>query len=80
MIYFDNAATTFKKPPQVIEAVTQSFSDIGNSGQGGHGAALSAARMIYDILDGKEIDKKVVLPVTLITEENVDQFSLTGWE
>ena len=40
----------------------------------------TTARMIYDILDGKEIDKKVVLPVTLITEENVDQFSLTGWE
>ena len=40
----------------------------------------TTARMVYDILDGKEIDKKIVLPVTLITEENVNQFSLTGWE
>lgn len=40
----------------------------------------TTARMLYDILDGKEIEKKMVLPVTLITEENVDQFSLTGWE
>lgn len=40
----------------------------------------TAARMLYDILDKKEIDKKIILPVTLITEENVDQFNLNGWE
>lgn len=40
----------------------------------------TVAQMLYDILDGKKTEKKVVLPVTLITEENIDQFSLTGWE
>ena len=39
-----------------------------------------AAQMLYDLLEGKEIERKAILPVTLITEENIDQFSLTGWE
>lgn len=69
MIYFDNAATTLKKPPQVIEAVTQSFSAIGNSGRGGHGAALSAARMIYDTR---------VLMAELIHAEEPECIAFTG--
>lgn len=48
MIYFDNAATTVHKPPQVIEAVTAALSAMGNPGRGAHGGALSAARTVYD--------------------------------
>ena len=47
MIYFDNAATTVKKPPQVIDAVVNALSGAGNSGRGGHGASLEAARTIF---------------------------------
>ena len=40
----------------------------------------TVASMLYDLLDKKKIDKKTVLPVTLITEDNIEQFSLNGWE
>ena len=48
MIYFDNAATTIRKPDCVIEAVTQAMCSLGNSGRGVHSGALSASRIIYD--------------------------------
>ena len=48
MIYFDNAATTLRKPDCVIEAVVQAMQSFGNSGRGVHGGALSASRIIYD--------------------------------
>ena len=48
MIYFDNAATTLRKPDCVIQAVVQAMQSFGNSGRGGHGGALSASRIIYD--------------------------------
>ena len=48
MIYFDNAATTMRKPDCVIQAVTEAMCSLGNSGRGVHGGALSASRIIYD--------------------------------
>ena len=48
MIYFDNAATTLRKPECVVEAVTEAMCSLGNSGRGVHGGALSASRIIYD--------------------------------
>lgn len=48
MIYFDNAATTLRKPDCVIRAVTDAMSSLGNSGRGVHGSALSASRIIYE--------------------------------
>ena len=48
MIYFDNAATTMRKPDCVIEAVTRALGSLGNSGRGVHSGALNASRVIYD--------------------------------
>ncbi len=48
MIYFDNAATTLKKPEEVIHAVTDALQNMGNAGRGVHDAALDASRVIYD--------------------------------
>lgn len=48
MIYMDNAATTMRKPPEVIEAVAAAMSSLGNAGRGAHGASISASRIIYD--------------------------------
>ena len=48
MIYFDNAATTLRKPDCVIEAVAKAMCSLGNSGRGVHEGALSASRTIYD--------------------------------
>lgn len=47
MIYMDNAATTLKKPQEVIDAVVQAMTSMGNAGRGANEAALGAARMIY---------------------------------
>lgn len=46
MIYLDNAATSFPKPPQVLRAVAGvMMQPFGNPGRGGHKAALRAGRV-----------------------------------
>lgn len=47
MIYFDNAATTMRKPPCVLEAVWEAMGTFGNSGRAVHEGALAASRSIY---------------------------------
>lgn len=49
MIYLDNAATTYKKPQCVIDAVTDALTHMGNAGRGAHQATIGAARNIYDV-------------------------------
>lgn len=48
MIYFDNAATTYPKPPRVIEAVVRCLRETANPGRGGHRLALAASRTIFE--------------------------------
>ena len=49
MIYFDNAATSWPKPPCVAEAMTQYMAEVGASpGRSGHRLAVEAARRLYD--------------------------------
>ncbi len=39
-----------------------------------------AVDYLYDILDGKEVGEKTVLPVTMITQENIDNYNVYAWE
>ncbi len=48
MIYLDNAATTLRKPPEVIEAVMRAMNALGNASRGTHASSLDASRTIYD--------------------------------
>jgi len=48
MIYMDNAATTMHKPQEVLDAVINAMSSMGNAGRGANEASLSASRIIYD--------------------------------
>lgn len=48
MIYLDNAATTLRKPPCVIDAVVRAMTTLGNSGRSAHEESLAASRIIYD--------------------------------
>lgn len=48
MIYFDNAATTMRKPDCVVQAVAEAMCSFGNSGRGVHGGAMRASRIIYE--------------------------------
>ena len=47
MIYLDNAATTQKKPQQVLDAMVEALQSMGNSSRGTHGGALRSARSVF---------------------------------
>lgn len=49
MIYFDNAATTMKKPKEVVDAVVQALNSLGNAGRGAHEASLDASRTMFTV-------------------------------
>lgn len=49
MIYLDNAATSFPKPPETIQHLTNFVSHVGgNPGRSGHNLSLEAARIIFE--------------------------------
>ena len=48
MIYFDNAATTQRKPECVVRAVTEALCNLGNAGRSIHQGAMDASRTIFD--------------------------------
>ena len=47
MIYFDNAATTAVKPPEVAEAVARAVNSFGGAGRGVHEASLDAGYAVF---------------------------------
>ncbi len=47
MIYLDNAATSFPKPPEVVAAVTRALEAPASPGRSGHAASLAASRTIH---------------------------------
>lgn len=47
MIYFDNAATTKKKPKKVIDAVVEAMQCAGNASRGASDESLSSDRIIF---------------------------------
>lgn len=52
----------------------------GSSAQRPIVIANQALEMAYDYLDGKEVEKLVIVPVTMITKDNISQFDLAGWQ
>ncbi|MFH1928091.1 MAG: aminotransferase class V-fold PLP-dependent enzyme [Chloroflexota bacterium] len=49
MIYLDNAATSWPKPPGVVEAMVRFMNDVGaNPGRSGHRLSVEAGRIVYD--------------------------------
>jgi cysteine desulfurase family protein len=47
LIYLDNAATSFPKPPEVMEAMNHFMTEVGaNPGRAGHDRALEADRIV----------------------------------
>lgn len=47
MIYFDNAATTARKPPAVAETVARAINEFGGVGRGVHEASLDAGYAVF---------------------------------
>jgi cysteine desulfurase / selenocysteine lyase len=49
MIYFDNSATSWPKPPGVKEAMVRFMDEVGaNPGRSGHFLSIEAARIVYE--------------------------------
>ena len=49
MIYFDNAATSWPKPPGVAEAMVHFLNQVGaNPGRAAHRRAIASGRILYD--------------------------------
>ena len=47
MIYLDNAATSFLKPPSVSRAVRQAMLQAASPGRGAHRASMTASEIVY---------------------------------
>src|SRR5438093_9168659 len=48
-VYFDNAATSWPKPPGVLAAIAECLADAGgNPGRSGHRLSIAAARIVED--------------------------------
>ena len=47
MIYLDNGATSFHKPPEVRRAVQEAFASCANPGRGGYAAAMNAGKVVF---------------------------------
>ena len=49
MVYLDNAATSWPKPPEVIKSMGDALERVGgNPGRSGHRLSIEAARVVYD--------------------------------
>jgi len=49
ILYFDNAATTWPKPPEILQAMTRYQEEVGGSpGRSAHRLSIEAARIVYD--------------------------------
>ncbi len=48
MIYLDNAATTMKKPDEVVDAVARAMTSFGGVGRGVHPASVAAGMAVFE--------------------------------
>jgi cysteine desulfurase family protein len=56
MVYFDNPATSWPKPPQVKEAMVKFMDEIGaNPGRSGHFRSIEAARIVFEAREALSI-------------------------
>lgn len=78
MIYLDNAATTFPKPPSVTAAVHEALKNYGaNPGRSGHRLSMRSAKEIYDcrvkaaVLFNAEKEENVVFTLNCTHSINI---------
>ncbi len=69
MVYFDNAATTYPKPPAVLAAMSRALVRYGaNPGRAGHSMSMETAAAVYDAREkcaeffGAEPENTVFMP------------------
>ncbi len=77
-IYFDNAATTFPKPPSVVEATLRGIREYsGNPGRGGHSISRKAAEALYTLrVDAAEFFGSAKEENVVITQNTTHSMNL----
>jgi selenocysteine lyase/cysteine desulfurase len=74
IIYFDNAATSWPKPPEVSAAMQKYMRKIGaNPGRSGHRLSVDAARIIYDTREKLAQLFNVVDPIRIVLTKNATE-------
>lgn len=72
MIYLDNAATSWPKPPQVIQAMASFLERAGgNPGRSGHRLSIEAGRIVYDTREALAELFHVSDPLRIVLTPNV---------
>ena len=81
MIYFDNAATSWPKPPGVVEAMTAFMTHVGaNPGRSGHRLSTEAGRIVYQAREALAELLNVPDPLRIAFTANVTEaLNLVLW-
>lgn len=71
MIYLDHAATSWPKPPAVVQAMAEFLVDAGgNPGRSGHRLSIAAGRVVYDAREAVAELFGVTDPLRVIFTQN----------
>ncbi|NLD43398.1 MAG: aminotransferase class V-fold PLP-dependent enzyme [Chloroflexi bacterium] len=74
MIYLDNAATSWPKPPGVIEAMAAFMAEVGaNPGRSGHRLAVEAGRLVYSTREAVADLFRAADPLRVVFGQNVTE-------
>ncbi|MDD5700783.1 MAG: aminotransferase class V-fold PLP-dependent enzyme [Dehalococcoidales bacterium] len=74
MIYLDNAATSWPKPPEVLKAISDVMERAGgNPGRSGHSLSVASARVVYDCREKAAEFFNVPDPLRVIFTANATQ-------
>jgi len=74
MIYFDNTATSFPKPPCVLEAMAKFLNEVGaNPGRSGHRLAIESGRFVYSAREAVAELFHVADPLRIVFTSNVTE-------
>jgi cysteine desulfurase/selenocysteine lyase len=74
MIYFDNAATSWPKPPGVAEAMVHFVNDVGaNPGRSAHRLAVESGRIVYNTREAVAELFNALDPLRVVFGHNVTE-------
>lgn len=74
IIYMDNAATSWPKPPEVSEAIKEFIENVGaNPGRSGHHLSVEAARIVYSARQSVAEFFNASDPMRVIFTSNITQ-------
>ena len=74
IIYFDNAATSWPKPPEVNKTIQKYLKKIGaNPGRSGHRLSVEAARVIYDTREKLAQLFNITDPLQIVMTKNATE-------